>query len=157
MGASFSIYAVRPPPTPIGTQVQRGKPSSVGEIASCSTATSILHHCTRGPCIHTATYAIYSHKSLLLILRQRKRGRAEELAKERKALTPCPDENKEDRTSSLVRKPGPICDDSSLCMWRWPGNGAARCCILPAGENWRKQPDENSCSRCTRIEILRQH
>src|ERR1700735_922079 len=54
-------------------------------------------------------------------------------SKKRKA-PPSPDENKDNRTRSLlVRTPGAGCDDSSLFMWRWPGNSAACGSILPAG------------------------
>ena len=81
--------------------------------------------------------------------RARHRGRAEEPAdepptKERLKLPtrqtsksgklpPSPDENRQERTPSLpVRTPGAGCDDSSLFVWRWPGDSAARGSILPA-------------------------
>src|SRR5467141_2109237 len=44
----------------------------------------------------------------------------------------CPDEDRKDRITCLpIRTPGPRCDDPSLCVWRWPGNGAPCSRILP--------------------------
>jgi len=79
--------------------------------------------------------------------RARHRGRAEEPADEPPSkaawrtsksgkLPPSLDENREDRTPSLlVRTPGARyrCVDPSLCMWRWPGNSATCGNILPIG------------------------